>query len=314
MTWISSIPILSRLLGWSKKNSFPGFRGVSVYLVAQFLWREVRRNDLNTRANSMAYSFFLALFPFVFFLFTLTAYLPKSLDFYHTLENSILSILPSEAEEYIFKDIIMSIRPKANTSFISLGFLFALIFASNGIMAMMRGFDKTYRTSFKKRKWYETLLVSWALTCLVAVLLIASVVTIIFSEKIIRYINYFLPIDSVAHWIIAGCKYCIIVLLFYSVISMIYRYGPAAHKPIKGISPGAVLATLGSILTSVAFQYFVEHFSSYHKVYGAISALLITLLWIRLNAFILIMGFELNAAIIVNRDIAIREIAPHDDI
>lgn len=82
-----------------------------------------------------------------------------------------------------------------------------------------------------------------------------------------------------------------------------YRLAPALKKPFSFFSPGTIFATIGSIITSVLFGYFVDHFSTYHKVYGAISALIITLIWIRLNVLILILGFELNAGIIINRDI-----------
>lgn len=86
---------------------------------------------------------------------------------------------------------------------------------------------------------------------------------------------------------------------------MIYRYGPALRKPLKRFTPGAIFATVTSILSSILFGYFVDHFSNYHKVYGAISALIITLVWIRINVLILILGFELNASIVVNRDLRI---------
>ena len=93
-------------------------------------------------------------------------------------------------------------------------------------------------------------------------------------------------------------KYIITLFLFYGVISIMYRYGPAINKPIKGLSPGALFATVGSITTSILFGIFVNKLGSYHRVYGAISALIITLIWIRLNTLILILGFELNATII----------------
>lgn len=71
---------------------------------------------------------------------------------------------------------------------------------------------------------------------------------------------------------------------------------------MKSYSPGTIFATATSLLTSILFGYFIDNFSSYHKVYGTISALIITLIWIRLNVLILLLGFELNAGIIVNRD------------
>ena len=106
---------------------------------------------------------------------------------------------------------------------------------------------------------------------------------------------------------ITSLKYLVTLILFYSVIAIVYRYGPSIKKPIKGISPGAMFATIASIITSILFGIFVDRFSSYHKIYGAISALIITLIWMRLNTLILILGFELNAAIIVNRDLMLQK-------
>ncbi|MBK9632595.1 MAG: YihY/virulence factor BrkB family protein [Saprospiraceae bacterium] len=103
-------------------------------------------------------------------------------------------------------------------------------------------------------------------------------------------------------------QYLIVLLLFFTVIDLIYRYGPALRKPIGFFSPGTIFATIASILTSMIFGYFVENFSQYHKVYGAISTLIITLVWIRLNVLILLLGFEINAAIIINRGLANKEI------
>jgi membrane protein len=299
---IESLPVVKQIVDWTKSHSFPGFKGVNIYQVFYFLIQEAKRNDLNTRASAMTYHFFMALFPSLIFLFTLTAYLPKTWDFYKVLEQSILSILPPGAEDYVIRDIINSLRPKARGSFLSIGFILAVWFGSEGILAMMRGFDKTYKSSFRKRKWVETQLTAISLTFGLGLLLIMSVLSIIMGEKILRWILDYIHMNSFLKISITSLKYLITLLLFYAVISVVYRYGPAIRKPMKGLSPGALFATVASILTSILFGMFVDKMGSYHKVYGAISALIITLIWIRLNTLILILGFELNAAIIVNRD------------
>lgn len=304
---IGQLPVTGQIIDWTKTHSFPGFRGVPIFQVFAFLVHEARRNDLNMRASAMTYHFFLALFPSLIFFFTLTAYLPGNLDFYKNLEHSILSILPSGAKEYVITDMINSIRPQAKSGLLSIGFILAIWFGSEGILSLMRGFDKTYKSSFRKRNWLERQLTAIAITFGFGILMIFSVLVIIFGEKILRqFLNYF-KMNSFTKISITSLKYAVTLILFYSVIAIVYRYGPAIKKPIKGISPGALFATVASIITSILFGIFVDRFSSYHKIYGAISALIITLIWMRLNTLILILGFELNAAIVVNRDLMVQK-------
>ena len=118
----------AQVIQWSKTHSLPGFYGVSIYTTLSFINFELKKNDLETRASAMSYNFFLALFPTLIFLFTLTAYLPKSWDFFTTLENSLNSIMPVGAKDYLWKNIVGAIRPKANKSFLSIGFILAVFF------------------------------------------------------------------------------------------------------------------------------------------------------------------------------------------
>ena len=80
-------------------------------------------------------------------------------------------------------------------------------------------------------------------------------------------------------------------------ITTIFNLGPAIKSQIKIFSPGAILATLFIILTSIVFSYYIDNFSQYNKIYGSIGTLIIILLWIYFNAIFLLIGFELNASI-----------------
>lgn len=297
------MPVVSNLKQWMEHHSLPGFRGVTIFKVLHFLYQESKRNDLNMRASAMTYHFFLALFPSLIFLFTLTAYLPRELDFYNTLEKALQSFLPTGAKDYLIHDIMSNLRPKAKSSFLSIGFVLAVYFGSEGILAMMRGFDKTYKLSFRKRNWIEKQFTAIGLTFALGLLLIFSVLSIIIGEKMLIGVLNYMELSGFTKISISSLKFLVTILLFYSVISLVYRYGPSIEKPIKGISPGALFATLSVLITSILFGMFINAFGTYHKVYGAISALIITLVWLRLNTLLLILGFELNAAIVVNRDL-----------
>ncbi|MCC6815395.1 MAG: YihY/virulence factor BrkB family protein [Saprospiraceae bacterium] len=301
--WILDLPILKQLIQFAKNTTLPGFQGVSLFSTFSFIVKELKRNDINTRAGAMSFSFFLALFPSLIFLFTLSAYLPKNWDFISEMENSLNSILPNQTQDYLWKNIVAGLRPKAKGSILSIGFLLAIFFASNGMLTMMRGFDKTYRTSFRKRTFIESHSVAFILTVLFGVLLILSIVVIIVGNKFISWLFAIVKLSAMSVFLIGALKYVILFILFYLTVDIIYRIGPALKKPMKNYSPGTIFATIASILSSILFGYFVDNFSTYHKVYGTISALIITLIWIRLNVLIILLGFELNAAIIVNRDL-----------
>ncbi|MFT5266224.1 MAG: membrane protein, partial [Polaribacter sp.] len=51
------------------------------------------------------------------------------------------------------------------------------------------------------------------------------------------------------------------------------------------------------------FSVYVKEFDTYNQLYGYIGTIIVIMLWIQLNAFILLVGFELNASIAVNRDL-----------
>ena len=70
-----------------------------MYNIFTFIKNEIKNNDVSVRASAISFSFFLALFPSLIFIFTRTAYLPKSLDFYKVLEDSLFALMPDKAED-----------------------------------------------------------------------------------------------------------------------------------------------------------------------------------------------------------------------
>jgi len=73
------------------------------------------------------------------------------------------------------------------------------------------------------------------------------------------------------------------------------------YKRTPLISSGAIMATILSLLTSLGFSYFVNNFGRYNEIYGSIGALIVIMIWLQINAFVILIGYELNASIAVNR-------------
>ncbi|HMO38320.1 MAG TPA: YihY/virulence factor BrkB family protein [Saprospiraceae bacterium] len=310
--FVESLPVVRVLIDWSKRRSLPGLRRIPVYDICSFLYKEIQRSDLFTRANSMAFSFFISIFPSLMSLFTLLPYLRKYIlkyllpdeaeeNFTEILKTEIQVFLPGNAGVEIAR-FIEDLITNPRVGLLSFGFFLALFFASNGMLTMMQGFEKAYTRTFKKRKPFRKRLIAIFLTFQLGILLLASVVLIIMGNFLIHTLNQWVELDKITGWAIFFTRWLAIIFLFYMVISIIYRYGMPTRRKFKLFSPGATIATVLCIVTSVGFGFYVDNFALYNKLYGSFGTIIVTMLWLQLNSLALLIGFELNASIAVNRD------------
>ncbi len=287
-----------RVKRWLQTHSFPGFFKIPLWSIIVFVAAELKREDIFTRANAMAYSFFLALFPSIIFIFTLLPYIPvERLD--EVLQQAIEDFMPANAHAFLL-DTVQSIASIPRGGLLSTGFLLALFFASNGMLTMMRGFEKAHRVTFKERSYLQKRWVAVALTLLVGLAVLASGILIVGGNKVIQFV---FGQDRSIPWLFTTIRWLAVVFLFYSVISMIYRLGPPLRRKFTLLSPGGTLATLLCLFTSAGFSAFINQYGAQDKLYGSLGALIVMLVWMQLNCFILLAGFELNASIAVNRDL-----------
>lgn len=295
-------PLWMRLLGWSKTHSMPGLSRIPIYNLLKFIDKETKEDAIVTRANSMAFSFFMAIFPSVIVLFTLLAYTPLYENFDDVLRDSIHEIMPGSAGKLIFKTI-EDIATIPRSGLLSFGFFLAIWFASNGMLSMMRGLEKDYSATFKRRTGFEKRMIAIQLTFLVAFVLVASVILVILGNTILRFVFQYIRADAITRMTLFGFRWVVVVLLFFTTFSTIYRYGSSTRRMIRFFNPGAMLATLLSIFISWGFSFYVDNFGNYNKVYGSIGTLIVLMIWIQLNCMILLIGFELNAGIAVLHDL-----------
>ncbi len=310
-------PVVIGLLKYAKENSLIGFHGVPIYDVIVFVVNEATRDDLFTRANSVAFSFFLSLFPSILTIFTLVPFaldflsiwFPALENFNMTLYEEIKRVMPGQAGDIVF-GFVQEITNSPKIGLLSFGFLLAVFFSSNGMMSLMQAFEKSYMEVFRQRGFLRKRMVAVGLTFLIGLFIIASVVLVILGDSIIGWINYWLGLGGFASFLINSIRWITMLALYYIIIGSLYRYGAATIKRFSYFSPGVTLATILSLLTSVAFSFYIDGFNrydTYTKFYGSIATIIIVMLWLQLNALILIIGFEMNAAIAVHRDLTTPE-------
>jgi len=272
----------------------PFFDGLSVWDVLYFFFRGIYEGAISTRAGSVSFSFFLALFPGIIFIFTLIAYLP--IDTFQLELFAVLGdVLPPSTHDMAFAAIedILTIK---RGGLLSVTFIAAMLFATNGTLSLVSNLGISYNISDVKNFWWQYLS-AFLLTIALTLLILVALVALIFSQGFTGWLTDQGYILAYSATIIYWLRLLVLLTTILVGISLVYNYGPVRGTDWRFISPGSILATVLIILSSNGFGYYVDNFSTYNKFYGSIGTLLIMLLWIYVNAFGLIIGFELNASV-----------------
>ena len=271
-----------------------GFAGLSLYDVAIFFWKGLMEGAITTRASSLAFNFFLAFFPSIIVFFTLIPYIPIE-GLQETLMELLAVVLPPSTNEITFTtldDIINNPRG----GLLSLGFILALYFSTNGINSLIEAFNSSYHIR-EIRPLIQQRILSLGLTLLLSVMLIIAIGLIIFGTVVVNYLVENAIITSSAADLIIYGKWMVMLAMLFFGISILFHLGPALKSKWKLFTPGTLFATIFIIITSIGFNYYINNFSQYNKIYGSIGTLMIILLWMYFNSIILLTGFELNASI-----------------
>tara|TARA_B100000900_G_scaffold415698_2_gene446705 strand:+ start:5662 stop:6576 length:915 start_codon:yes stop_codon:yes gene_type:complete len=289
---IKVFPIIKNFISFLKAFRIPGYSGFSFYDLLELYLSGIVKGTLSSRAGSIAFSFFMALFPFLLFILNLIAFIPIE-NFDAVLFNFIELLLPQESQSF-FTQIFDDIRLKQRAGLLSSVFLLSIILTANGVSSIFSSFEGSYHVELS-RSFFRQYLFSMMVGILLAILLLVGVAALIFFEiYILNNLEDLIP--SEVNWIRFGQIFFYIILTYISV-AILYYFGTIEGKKTHFFSPGALMTCLLILLTTYFFGIYIENFSKYNQLYGSIGALLIFLFYIWLNSSVLLLGFELNATL-----------------
>ena len=279
-----------RVLRTTAQNlRLPLFDGLSAYDVAVFFGKGIYEGSVTSRAASISFSFFLALFPGVIFLFTLIPFIPVD-GFQSELFKLLRNVLPPNSFDAAYSTITDILTIKRG-DLLSVTVIAAFFFATNGTLSLIGNFGQSIHR-LNVRGFWSQYLAAFLLTLALSVLLITGITALTLSEV---YLSEWIG-GELGIWLAALSRWVVLLGLVLLSISLLFYFGPMRRAPWRFVSPGALLATLLVWLTSYLFGIYVTDFSRYNQLYGSIGTLMIIQLWIYVNAIGLIIGFELNAS------------------
>lgn len=292
---LDKIPILNLLVKFLKKIKLPGFKGLSIYDLFEMYFIGIVQGALTTRAGAIAFSFFMALFPFLLFVLIIIPHIPID-----GFENDFLlfleSFLPPTTSEFFSENIFENIN---GGSLISTVFLLSIFLMANGVNAVFSGFENSYhqqltRTGFKQYVYALSVAIILALLLIFTVACLGAfqiyVIQPLFGSLENKGIT---EIGSEVFWALFT-KYLFFIIMIYLATATLYYFGTKEGRVSKFFSVGALFTTILIIVSSYLFGVYIENFGQFNKLYGSIGALLILMFYLWLNANILLLGFELN--------------------
>ena len=289
--WTSFVGIkqIVRLL---RMLRLPGLRGFTLYDLLNLYLRGIVKGALTSRAASIAYSFFMALFPFLLFVLNLIPFVPSFFDidqFDGVLLEFIETLLPADTHVF-FTGIFQDIQSKPRGGLLSSVFVLSIFLSANGVNAIFSGFEGSYHVK-ELRNIFKQYLYAVGVSVLLAFFLLVAVIAFVYFKVTFSQL---LPENMTA--VLWGQNLFFILLAYFS-ISVLYYFGTADGKITRFFSPGALMTLLLFIGSTYLFGIYIDRFSTYNQLYGSIGALLIFMLYTWINAVLLLLGFELNATI-----------------
>lgn len=258
-------------------------------------------HNVGKNAAALAYYLLFALFPLLIFISNLLGLLDLDVN---AITQALQQVLPKDIVEIVgsYLDYV------SHTSSHSL-LWFALVFSVWFPMRAAKGLMDDVRLAYNLKKPKHPITYTLRQLAYTIILLIVVALTLLFSalgEQVISFLADLIPNEhlQISDYLLALWKhlrFLLIGLLMFAALGTLYAASLDKRQPIKTILPGITVALFSWMAVSIGFSFYVDNFASYSVIYGTLGAVIVLLMWLYITAAILIMGAEVNAALLTIR-------------
>lgn len=260
--------------------------------LAAGVFARIGSHHLSLVAAGVAFYGFLSIFPAIATIISLYGLVTDAQTVQSHI-NSITGFVPHDVKELLFrrmKDVASEQASSLNLGLV-IGIVLSLWSANRAMKAITQGLNITYEKK-ETRGFIKRNFVTLALTLVTSLVTIVVILIAVFLPIVV---SYFLSQDT-TKVLTTIVSWLLLVAMLMGLMLCLYRYAPAREErpKMKESLLGAVFSTILIVLSSIAFSFYVSNFGKYDEEYGAISAVIVTLLWMFLGSFIFLLGAEFN--------------------
>ena len=294
---------INELRDYSKKIYLKGKR-ISIYTVFKIFKSKLIEDEIFERSLAVAYSFTLATFPLIIFLFTLIPYINTWVPEIDSIKilAFLEGVMPSNMYEITEATIADLVETKRG-GLLSLGVISSLFLSTNGFNTLIKTFNSCHRIE-ENRGFIKTRFIALTLTIVFMLVLIISILLSTLGDFFINFIIEQKYFEDAINYTFIVSRLSILFITFYLGVTSIFYFAPVKHNKWTFFSSGSIISALGCVCISLLFSYYINTFATYNKFYGSIGILIAYMGWMYIISSILLIGFEWNTSI----DIAINKL------
>ena len=276
---------LRRFHPWKKQE-------VNVYDVLRFFVLGLINGSVAMRSAAISFRLFLAFFPAMILLLSIIPFTPLETG---EVLKSLEMLFPVQAVE-LFEQTVADLINQRQGTLISVGVILLLFYASSSVNSILLSFGESPHVPGRPH-WLLYRLLSVLLLFVLSILLGLAVFLIGFSGDVINWMDAHEWINAEAIPWLTLARWTLSFGLVYATVNILFHAGSGAMKRWGIVNVGATVATLLLVFTTWTFSWIIGQFSSYNSLYGSLGTLMLTLVWLNSSSSILLLGFELNAAV-----------------
>lgn len=272
-----------------KKRSFFDFM---IYFIIK-----VKNDDIFALGAQLAYYLILSFFPFLIFLMTIIGF--SKLDSMQIIEG-LSAILPSSVFE-LTSTIIVEVVENQYTGLLGVSIILSMWAASSAFRAVTKGINKAYNLK-ENRSFIKRAIIALVCTFALAFTIIVALVLLVFGNLIGDLLAAYIPYNMVIVKLWNLLRYIMVLTIMICIFAGIYRYTPAKRISWREVFPGAIVSTIGWLIVSLGFSFYINNFSNYSRLYGSLGAVFVLMTWLYITSIILILGGEINSVLVIRKN------------
>lgn len=269
--------------------------GLTLGQLAKRVVAGINDDDVFGRSAQLAYYFFAALFPALFFVTAVFAAMAgPGTQLHDSLMGYLSQAMPPDAYSLVLK--VLS-HTHSSGGKIAFGILGALWPATSGMAAVVDTLNAVHEVREERPLWkVYGMALFMALSC--GILVVLALAVILYGNAAANFVGNHVGLSAVFTWLWKIVQWPIALFFLILNFSIIYYFAPnVEQRHWQWLTPGAVIGIFAWLVASFGFREYLHFFNSYSATYGAIGAVIILLTWFYITGFMLLVGAEINVEI-----------------
>ena len=276
---------------WMKSilDSWPG----------RFLTRTVERylfHGVAQEAAALAYYLLFMICPLLIFLSSLLGLLELDIS---GIIQGLASLLPAGVVELI-ESYLSYVSETSSRAMLWFGLVFTIYFPMRAADCLMIAVRRAYHLPRPKNQIiYMAKVLLYTVFLLVAIALTLALATV--GRAALEFAGRFFVVPEAFIELWTDLRFLVLGGVMFAAVGLLYAAAQDSRQPARSVVPGGLAARVGWMVVSAAFSFYVENFANYSVIYGTLGTVIVLMMWLNLSAVMLIMGAEVNGALLAMR-------------